>query len=251
MERYALMAIALLAAPNASLSAATDSAQSVVESQVFVAGKLVGHARTLIFDEKVVDFTLKPNKEIVVWDQQNHKFELWDPQRKQRCALSELHLLELVTGLNLRAKKLSSRIRVAADPEFAITFDSEKNVLMCAHPQLTYRVQARHADFFSLRYLEFADWSARLNAIRKHGLPPAARLQVNQQLRQREMLPAQVTRREPLADGEDFVAESRHTYRRTLTKDDRRRIQDLTNMRQQYDLVPLRQFVQMTPERDR
>jgi len=76
-------------------------------------------------------------------------------------------------------------------------------------------------------YRHFADWYARLNATRDSNLPPGARLALNAELADRELLPREIVRTmitsaNPLAKKDEV--KSQHLVNWTLSGEDRKKI---------------------------
>jgi hypothetical protein len=165
------------------------------ETDVFVATEKDPVQQTLtVFDgEFAYDFLLGQSKEITVFDIKHGTIKLLDPKRELCCTIPTDELLR-ITALYKTQKAESDLFKFCTEPKFSETFTEDK--LRLASEQVKYDVvcvkpEQRGAE---QRYREFADWSAQLNATQPGSLPPFPRMELNQALAKRAMLPEEITR---------------------------------------------------------
>ena len=185
--------------------------------------KVVGSNITLFTEQKVYDFTISPTNEVFICDLNEQMLVVMDRQHRVRCELPSKWLLKLNTTLNSYASKSKNpQKRFLSNPKFERKFDAQLQQLTLTHRHLGYvlKGQQPHDVAMAQRYGEFADWSARLNAIRS-GLPANPRLTANRELANLALVPKRVTK----LTGENAPQlYSTHQYRWNLTEADRERI---------------------------
>lgn len=180
---------------------------------------------TVFSGGRVYDFLLGDTKEIAIWDPIRGEIHLLDEARQLRTTIAIRELAESLS--DLRAKATESDQIAAFDPKFEVQMDEESGWLTMSSKRLTYRVKGSkpQLDGAVQQYLEFADWYARLNAIR-NGFPPFARNSVNQEVAQRGWLPEEIERTSTGSlPGQKTVVRSRHITNWSLSKSDRKRVE--------------------------
>jgi hypothetical protein len=87
-----------------------------------------------------------------------------------------------------------SLVQFAAQPRFDSSWDASTGQCSFGSPWLTYRLNTQPAksDDVAVQYRQFADWFARLNATSQGGLPPFARLAVNNSMADNKTLATRV-----------------------------------------------------------
>lgn len=121
---------------------------------------------------------------------------------------------------------MANHLKFQLHPIFATNYNLDTSVLTMDGAQLSYKLKCEKAAVPETVdvYLDFADWAARLNMlISPTGRLPGARLQVNDFLRDRKLLPIEVTAENHKPDWH-LVAE--HRFEWSLTETDRQRIQE-------------------------
>ena len=90
----------------------------------------------------------------------------------------------------------------------------------------TYRVRGEVSEDAALvgRYVQFADWYAKVNSTRPGGYPSTARLSLNQAIKEHGLLPAEVRFDYRRDDGEEVTLHSTHVFGLELKPDDLERI---------------------------
>ena len=209
--------------------ASADNPSYRCESEVFMEGqKEPVHASLTLFNERLVyDFQLGSPEEITIYDFTRGQINLLHPQRKQRLLLTTDDLLRVSAAYKAR-KSESELFAFCTQPKFTESFMN--NQLTLTGGCLTYKTSCTQPQQpgAELIYREFADWSARLNAIRPGNLPPFARLELNQALATHELLPGKTERTTQVMWGGAKRTEtirSEHLFSWSLTAEDQRRIE--------------------------
>lgn len=221
---FAFVAIAVPLATLASVRAQDFR----VETEVLVdqADDPVSESLTLFTGDVIYDF-LKPNEETTVFDIRNGKIMLLDSRREVKTSLTTEQLAEFSAAIKTRGSAQGPTHLF--QPTFATSFDAEQNRLTLSSDHLTYSVKgvpAKHPSG-AQRYRQFADWYARLNAIRPGNLPPFGRLELNEALADRGLLPLEIERKvvidRPVAN-KTLHAKSKHTVTWLISNTDQGRI---------------------------
>ena len=197
---------------------------------------------TIFLGQVVYDFPLDSSHEVTVFDSQTGQFTLLDRQRQRKCILAGDELLRVTDAIQQRAKLTRNpRIRFAANPAFQETFDPDTLRLTLAGEHLTYVAIGTRPELPTVaeQYRGFADWFARLNAVR-YPRPPAARLQLNEAIYRRKMVPERVSRKVP----ERQTLSSTHVFAWRLVAEDRQRVEMAQGWSRKYRAVPFDQFRQ-------
>ena len=251
MSRLAFISALLL-----SCLASVDvfSADFRIDTKVFVDDAQTPEYETVtLFQRRVVyDFLSGAGGEITIYDPHAGRFILLDEKREVKTEISEKVLLEFVAAMKLRAMKGAWTAREAANPQFRIAYDEGAQTLSLTGKRLEYVVQASHVGFPSADamqgYYDFIDMYTRLNATRKHALPPQARLEVNRAMAEHDMLPASVQRTmkssNPLL-GKSIVARSEHVIAWRLVREDQDMIDRAAKCRAQFREVDFGEYRQL------
>lgn len=167
----------------------------------------ISHSTTLFHAGRVYDF-VGPAGELVVLDFGNRSITLLDTARRVSTTIDfdqVNHLLkrsrketldqadQLAGSRKLRA---AEELRFMIEPRFETMHDPKRNVLDLRSPSLAYSVQCAKPDREEQieAYLRYADWATRLNHVLNPDRPfPAAREALNAALRERGLLPVEVT----------------------------------------------------------
>ncbi len=165
----------------------------------------------------------------------------------QACVVSLDEVLRTVAAISTRTNNAPRLVQFAASPQFDVAWKSGENRLDMSAEPLSYTVDCEDpesipadAKAVAQYYREFADWSARLNTTTAGGLPPMARLRVNQELVEHVRIPNHVTVSKRTDQGDLIQLSSRHAYRWQLDSSDHAEIQQCRAQIRQCDLVDLR-----------
>jgi len=196
---------------------------------------------TIFADGLIYDFLLTEPREVTVIDLSRGRITLLDEARKVKATVTTDEVLQFSLDLETRAVQQSDRlIAFCAVPHFEttvndiqqsgqtlveLTLDSKalSYVALGQHPQHSDAVRS---------YRQFSDWAARLNATRRGNLPPGARLALNKELAERDLLPLEITKvispTTPL--GKKLELKSQHRVNWALSGEDRKRIEHAGDM---------------------
>ena len=86
-------------------------------------------------------------------------------------------------------------MRFQLSPDFQESYEKSQNLLKLSGTELEYSVEAQPVEAANVvnRYLEYADWAKRLNfVLHRNSSLPQSRIQLNQSLRERKLLPKAV-----------------------------------------------------------
>ncbi len=198
--------------------------------------KVIARSLTIWHAGKVYDY-MDSVGELVVYDPLQQRFTIISGQHDLACtvAFSELKQFQKVAKNQAKeyltelseseATRQAEFVAFQLDPRFKIIFNSENNILSCTSPQISYvaeTIPAPNADI-AKAFRQYADWAAQLNFV-LHGksLMPASRLQLNEELEKRNLLPIKVTL--TLADTTNSKLSAEHVINWKLEKHDRFRI---------------------------
>ena len=221
-----------------------------MDTEIFVEGEQEPVAKTLtIFADGIVyDFLLDDTKEMTMFDQTHSRIVLLDPERKVKAELSTDAILAFIAKMKARLDDTQRRYLIGAGMEL----DTEPNDwIKLSNDRVIYRAQGVRPKESSatLQYRQFADWYARLNAMRLGNLPPFARLRLNAELAERGLIPQEVERTVVLKRGLTESKEtlrSRHSTNWRLSQTDRKWIDRVGTYLSVFQTVPFTQYVQQT-----
>jgi hypothetical protein len=205
-----------------------------VDTELFDGEEKAPFLETLtIFASGIVyDFRWTEPKEVTVFDPLHGKFTLLDETRRVKATIMTQELLDFTIALEKQAVQQKGLYSFCAAPEFQtsetpIQENGQEFVeLRLSAKPITYVAKgqkAQHAEA-ARAYRQFTDWCARLNATRPGNLPPAARLVLNQNLAEKELLPLEITRTIPLGT-KSSVVRSKHLVNWKLSGEDEKRIE--------------------------
>lgn len=123
-------------------------------------------------------------------------------------------------------------IQFQLSPEFVGRYDEKRRVLSMTHEQISYTVQCQSIGNRNPQlvadYIDYADWMARLNLLlHAQAMFPTPRLLVNDELRNRQVMPIVVER--VLGGQNGLHQRASHQIRWELTKLDRQTIKNWTD----------------------
>lgn len=244
----ATFAALLLATLLPSALPSADAQESFrVETDIFV-GKQTEPLQylTLFTDRIVYDFRVTKPEEITIYDWDRHRIVLIDPARKSKATLVTDEVLGFTAALKTHVSESNPIFYAATHPNFGELVETEDGWFALANKHITYRFKGsapKNAENVA-RYREFADWSARLSAMRPGNLPPFARIDANKQLAERGWLPEEVERIiDPARLGQKKVeVRSRHLTNWLLSESDRKRIERVGDQLATFQEVSFQEF---------
>lgn len=237
----------------AGVVAAAEDLEFRVDSEVFFGSEKEPFETLTIFTEgRVYDFVLAEPREITVFDPGHGRdsgpgrdsgqgrFIVLNEAQSVKSVITTQDLMAFTLELETQAaREKNALLAFAARPQFEttaenITENGETLVkLKLAGNPLEYVVlgQTPKHEQAAVIYRNFADWYARLNATRSLNLPAGARLALNQELAERQLLPREITRTisPPNRLGKKLEVKSRHLVNWTLSARDRKEIERVGN----------------------
>ena len=204
----------------------------------------------LVYDFLQYDHEGVHREEFTIFDLQRNRIVLLDPQRRVQTTLTPEFVMDFVAQMKARLGE-SGRAEFA-DPKFELHYDGETRQLVLKNDHIQYQVKGmRPKTQESFRqYVEFADWCARVNALRPGNSPPFARLRINAELADRNWLPTEVVRTIYYRRGlrrREYVVRTRHRASWVLSQSDRRRIDRAGTAMASYDSVPYVDYFRLRP----
>jgi hypothetical protein len=199
-----------------------------VETDVFVEDEEDPVVQTLtIFSDGVVyDFLRTGTEEITLFDHQRNRLVLMDTRRKVKSELTMDGIMAFVAAMKSQLNKPQREYLLEGNLK---TSTDEEGSLLLTNEAITYRVQGIEPKSSSaaLDYRQFADWYARLNAMRLGNLPPFARIRLNAEIEAKGWIPTEIertiTQRRGLTSSKQ-VLRSRHLVNWRLSNSDRKLI---------------------------
>lgn len=220
-----------------------------LDTEVFIGTEKEPAVETLtIFSEgEIYDFLLTKPEEITLFEPSRAKITLIDVNRRVKASLTTQELLDAV--ISLQAIALQSKDEVfkeAAKPYFKLK-DEEFTENAAPFTRLEFEgnlihykavgQKARHPDA-ARDFKYFADWYARLNSVRPGNLPAGARLEVNDLLGKKGLIPTRVDRLiTPSVFTRKIEMHSKHLVNWRLSAEDRKRIDNTGTYLADFQLI--------------
>ncbi len=215
-----------------------------VKSSVHVEGQQapLHESTTYFLGKDVYDLPQDAGRQSLWLDRDAQMVTIYDPPRNAACQVSVDEAFRTVAAITVRSAELPPFVQFAARPAFKKDWQPVSETLRLSAEPMSYvvaTVKPEQAEAIRA-YRDFADWTARLNATCVGGLPPGARLVLNESLLAIERLPSQVELHR--SAGEPSLT-SRHQYTWRIDQD---ALADIERLRQQIasatpiDLVALR-----------
>lgn len=217
-----------------------------IETDVFVGKQKEPVSETLtIFRNGVVyDFLLTGVEEITLFDRDRNRLVLIDTQRKVKTTLSMDDIVTFVAKMKAQLADKQQGFLVDGSSDVVIEDDGW---LKLANERVTYRSKCvkPKEKATALAYQEFADWYARLNAMRGN-LPPFLRIRLNSEIAKRGLIPKTIERTiniQGSLTGKKQVVRSQHLANWRLSKTDQKRIDRAGTYLTTFPTVPFREYV--------
>ena len=189
--------------------------------------EVVATSMTLFHAGKVFDW-LPAVGEVTVFEPAHQRFILFNGKKRVKTTVTFEQIQQLLDAArdetSSYVKRLETRntpegrtvvgpLKFQLRPEFDEEFTSTSNHLKLASPHYSYQVDCGKAQVTEAteEYLEFADWAARLNyVLHPRSQFPSPRLELNQSLRRRQLIPLRV--QVNVAFDRPWVLEARHRF---------------------------------------
>ena len=224
------LAVVFCAVAGAATAACADDFR--IENEVFLGNEKEPRAEsTTIFQDGVVYDYLKQPPEVTVFDKTHGRFILLDTVRRVKTELTAGEVEDFIRRLKQRASQQKDPfIQFMANPSLQQRFDEGSGELVFDSDWINYRLLTTGAksQAMSRQYRDFCDGYCLLNTMLNPGArPPFARLQINEALERREMLPREVhltLRPKRGFRPRRINIRSEHRLRSRLVESDRRRV---------------------------
>jgi hypothetical protein len=243
-KRMLANGFACLAALLFTISASADDLEFRVDTEVFKNEEkkpILEQLTIFAADGAVYDFQLTAPQETTVFDPRHGRFTLLDETRKAKAIVATQQIIDVAFGLeNYAAGQKNSLLAFCAAPQFETEAEEVNRngqamvELRLVGKPLCYTAAglAPPNPDAAKRYRYFADWCARLNSLRGNSLPASARLVLNKELADRELLPFEIVRTIPPTTplGKKLEHKSEHRFNWALSGEDRKRIERAGDM---------------------
>ncbi|MCA9079595.1 MAG: hypothetical protein KDA58_03505 [Planctomycetaceae bacterium] len=168
----------------------------------------ISHSLTLFHAGRVYDYMEDVGEVVIFEPAQNRFMILGGNYSATEVQFAELHqfldaaqekareyVAELRRDTNPQQQRKATGIEFQMNPQLRSSFDDGQQLLQLSGEMLSYEVRTGSPpdEEFAVRYLDYADWAARLNyVLHPHSVYPTARLEMNRELRTRHLLPVSV-----------------------------------------------------------
>lgn len=188
---------------------------------------------TLFTGGVAYDISFNDPNQITMVDPARHRIVLLDKQRKIQTVIDLQQLNDFIAA----ARKQAEASELSAYLQGASQVDVSDSVVTVGDSSLLYTstLQQPREDSMATHYAQVADALALLNG--RSGIPPFARLKLNEVVAAQKALPKEITRK----TGAEVVRCKLHTNWR-LSKDDEQKISEIGNMLVSFPSVPATQF---------
>lgn len=224
--------IARLLAPAVLLSvaAAARADDFHVSNKLYYPKEKPIESTTLFFTGRVYDF-LKAPRETIIFDPAHDQFFILDPDRRLKTQISTGEIATQTARLYEAARQHKSElVRSSASPRFSEAVDPKTGTLKLTNRWMKYEIETMAPEHpqVARHYADFADWSAKLNALLNPPALPFPRLAVNEVLRQRQEIPKEVIRTQMPEDKhhKETVIRSEHMIQMVLSQTDKASIEE-------------------------
>jgi hypothetical protein len=222
-------------------------------------GPVVVRSLMLFHAGKIYDY-IEPAREVTVYEPAHRRFTILSPRRQLCSELTQdeirqfLGLAEdeaqkrlafLPEDSSVSARKSLEMLRFQFQPDFASTFDVNKQQLTLTAENFQYVVEGFQPESPEVveKYLHVADWMAQINSVlHPQSLFPAPRLKLNQELRSRGLLPLTINLK---AETDPVLhLQARHEWTWKFQKTDRQQIDNWDKQLRDQNLrkLPFRDF---------
>jgi hypothetical protein len=149
---------------------------------------------TLFKEGVYYDFAIDETQAVTVIDPLHGRIILLSPQKQKKTTLKTAQLLTYLT--QARQQIANTELAAMLSAVGQVHFDPQQNKLRVGDDTLYYEATLQTPKDASMaeQYADFADWSARLNAVLPPKFPPYLRLELNRQIAERQLLPEAIYR---------------------------------------------------------
>jgi hypothetical protein len=220
-----------------------------IETEVFTGenAEPVSESLTIFSGDVVYDFLLGASEEITIFDMNRGRIVLLDPKQQVKAEIMTADLFEFCDRIKHRTANEKDASLFA--PLFQQSFDEERSLLTLTSDRMTYAAKGvvPKQPQAVQRYQQFADWYARLNALKPGNLPPFGRIELNKSLAEKNLIPVEIERTlivdRPIAD-KKLTARSQHATTWLISNTDRKRIDTAGNYLSKFRKVSPKEYWQ-------
>lgn len=188
------------------------------------------------------DFPSDAEQPWTIFDLPQSKVVLIDRKHRQRVSVSTEDLIRLTAQADSTITDPVQRMRFGMDAEVQITGGNQFEL---TYDQTQYRVSASipSEPKWAIQYGQFVDWACRLNIARPRGVPPFARMRINDTVAKQGLYPEHIEVELKRRIGEDantVLVKLRSQTRLSSQINDqtRKRIDDTHSMRVLFKEIP-------------
>jgi hypothetical protein len=185
---------------------------------------------------------------ITMIDPQRNRIILLDGKRNIQTTIEMSELAKYVESAKLQADSPDLKLLLKASEQ--VTFDDQTSTCTVGIKQINYvaTTQKPPESAIAQQYADFANWSARLNAVYPPQRPPYVRMRLNDELSDRGFLPKEIEIKTTLASGKPTTARCRLLALWLLSSDDQAAIKSVGVKLAKYSkLDPGKYFAEQLP----
>lgn len=151
---------------------------------------------TLFQNGVYYDFAMEASQSVTVIDPQHERIVLLNPERRVKTTFNMPQLLTYVEDIKQQIAGKQHELAKMLAAVKQVHFDPTENKIRVGDETFYYEatMQSPKTPEMATQYADFANWSARLNAVLPPKFPPYLRLELNRQLAERGMLPDAIYR---------------------------------------------------------
>lgn len=218
-----------------------------IDTDLYIGNQKTPSAEVLTIFQGGIAYDFQ-GSETMILDHNRGRLTLLNTKKQQRATLETAELLDATISLQTEALKSKNATTIAAaNPQFQKAADAVNEngnaltrlTFKSAPLQYTVLGQPSRVPEAVQEYKYVADWSARLNSIRT-GMPAAARLEVNEALAAKGLLPYRIER--VMADAKTREVRTQHLVNWKLSQDDHRRIDEANTQFANFKLVGFEEY---------
>ncbi len=186
---------------------------------------------TLFSEGVYYDFSVDDPTAITMIDPQRNRIVLLDAKRNIQTVLDTNEMHKYVESARLQANSPDLQLLLKASEQFS--FDERTGKCTVGIPQMQYIATSQQptdekwANQIAAQYADFANWSARLNAVYPPQRPPYVRMRLNDELASRGLLPAEIEITTKPISGKPMIARCRLLAIWKLSSDDHAKIKSV------------------------
>jgi hypothetical protein len=176
-------------APNVAFRVDTDVYEETQKEPV-------KQTLTLFQNGVYYDFAMEKSQSVTMIDPQHERIVLIHPERRVKTTFNMPQLLTYVEDIKQQISGKQHELAKMLAAVEQVRFDPAENKIRVGDDTFYYEatMQSPKSPEMAAQYADFANWSARLNAVLPPKFPPYLRLELNRQLAERGMLPDAIYR---------------------------------------------------------